>query len=124
MKPLSLALLQGDAQTTRSLASSLCHHFTAIYSARSIEELRELIVRYRTEVVIVDMEVACLSEVERLHREFTGICIVCTHRLADEDMWTAAINAGAADICSSRDTRSIVTAALRSKESYGASAAA
>lgn len=124
MKPLSLALLQGDAQTTRSLASSLCHHFTAIYSARSIEELRELIVKYRTEVVIVDMEVACLSEVERLHREFAGICIVCTHRLADEDMWTAAINAGAADICSSADTSSIVTAALRSRNSFGISAAA
>jgi DNA-binding NtrC family response regulator len=124
MKPLSLALLQGDARTARNLAASLCHHFTTIYTTRTIEELREVIVKYRTEVVIVDMEVACLSEVERLHRDFTGICIVCTHRLADEDMWTAAMNAGAADICSSTDTRSIVTAALRSRGSFGISAAA
>jgi DNA-binding NarL/FixJ family response regulator len=124
MKPLSLALLQSDAATARGLASSLCHHFTNIYLSRTIEELREIIVKYRTEVVVVDMEMACLSEVERLHREFTGICIVCTHRLADEDMWTAAMNAGAADICSSTDTRSIVTAALRSRKAFQVSAAA
>jgi hypothetical protein len=61
---------------------------------------------------------ACLSEVECLHRDFAGTCIVCTHRLADEEMWTAALSAGATDVCPSFDTRSIVTAALRSSPSF------
>ena len=39
--------------------------------------------------------------------------IVCTHRLADEEMWTAALNAGAADIYPSYDTRGILSAAVR-----------
>ena len=124
MKPLSIALLQGDVKVARSLARSLCHHFHAIHAVGSLEELRETIVKHRVEVAIVDIEMASLSEIERLHRDFTGTCIVCTHRLADEEMWTAALNAGAADVCPSFDTGSIVTAALRSTLSVGRSAAA
>jgi DNA-binding NarL/FixJ family response regulator len=124
MKSLNVALLQGDARVTRSLAGSLCHHFHAIHSVGSLEELRETIVKHRIEVAIVDIERASLPEIERLHREFTGTGIVCTHRLADEEMWTAALNAGAADVCPSFDTGSIVTAALRSTPSVRRSAAA
>jgi DNA-binding NarL/FixJ family response regulator len=112
-KSLTVAILQSDSRTVRSLASSLCHHFHAIHAARSIEELRQMIVKHRPEVAILDVEIAPISEIERLHREFTSVCIVATHRLADEEMWTAALNAGASDICSSRDTPSIVSSALR-----------
>lgn len=124
MKVLSIALLQGDAKVARSLAGSLCHHFPAIHSVSSLEELRESMARHRIEVAIVDIEKASLSEIARLHREFKSTCIVCTHRLADEEMWTAALNAGAADVCPSSDTGSIVTAALRSTPSVSHSAAA
>lgn len=124
MKPLSVALLQSDAGTVRTLYSSLCHHFHAIHAANNIDELRQTIARHRTEVVIVDTEMVSLSEIERLRREFAGICVVCTHRLADDEMWTAALNAGAADMCCSVDTRSIVTSALRNTTSYVQSAAA
>jgi hypothetical protein len=48
---------------------------------------------------------------------------VCTHRLADEKMWTTAMDAGAADVCPSFDTRSIVTAALSTKDGVQAAAA-
>jgi DNA-binding NarL/FixJ family response regulator len=102
----------------------LCHHFHAIHAVRSLEELREVIVKHRIEVAIVDMEMARMSDIKRLHRDFTGTCIVCTHRLADEEMWTAALDAGAADVCPSFDTSSIVTAALRSSPSITRSAAA
>jgi DNA-binding NarL/FixJ family response regulator len=124
MKPLSIALLQGDTGTVRTLCSSLCHHFHAIHAANNVEELRQVIAKHRTEVVIVDIESASLSEIECLRRDFAGICIVCTHRLADEEMWTAALTAGAADMCSSVDTRSIVTAALRNTPPLQQSAAA
>ena len=124
MRPLSIALLQGDSQVARSLAGSLCHHFHAIHAVSSLQELRESIVKHRIEVAIVDIEMASLPEIARLHREFTGTCIVCTHRLADEEMWTAALNVGAADVCPSFDTGSIVSAALRSTPSVTRSAAA
>src|SRR5215467_1084212 len=123
MKTLSVALLQSDSRIVRALAASLCHHFQTIRAASSIEQLREIVVRHRSELVIVDLEMASMSEIARLHRDFTGVCIVCTHRLADEEIWTAAMNAGASDLCPTFDTRTIVDAALRS-ESMGGSIAA
>jgi DNA-binding NarL/FixJ family response regulator len=124
MRPLTVALLQNDATTVRTLCSSLCHHFHSIHAASTISELRHIIAKQRAEVVIVDLERACLSEIELLRREFSSICIVCTHRVADDEMWTAALNAGAADMCSSLDTRSIVMAALRNTAEFPQVAAA
>jgi hypothetical protein len=69
------------------------------------------------------METASISDVERLSREFPQACIVCTHRLADEDMWTAAVNAGAADVCPPSDTRGIVRTALRNASITNSAAA-
>ena len=113
MKPLSVVLLQTDAGTSRALADSLCHHFHVIFCVNSVQELRDSILKHRPEVAVVDIEMASLSEIQRLSREFAGMCIVCTHRLADEEMWTAALTAGATDVCPSRDTRAIVTSTLR-----------
>ena len=124
MKPLRVALLQNDSGTLIALCSSLGHHFHSIHAAPSLEELRCIIAKERCEVAILDMELAPLSEIERLRRDFSGICIVCTHRLADEEMWTAALSAGAADMCSSLDTHSIVTAALRHSPPYAQTMAA
>ncbi len=113
MEPLSVVLLQSDSRTAQSLVASLCNSFHSVHALRSAAELRPNIAKYRADVVILDMEMVPVSEVERLCREFPRACIVCTHRLADEEMWTAALNAGAADICPSSDTRGILTAALR-----------
>ncbi len=112
MKPLSVALLQKDTRVVRLLSAQLCRHFHAIHVARSAAELRELIPRFRPDVVVMDMESASLNDIEQLHQEFAGLCIVCTHRIADETMWTAAMDAGAADICSANDSHAIVTAAM------------
>ncbi|HEY1263534.1 MAG TPA: hypothetical protein VGF06_08420 [Terriglobales bacterium] len=95
-----------------------------MHAARSIEELRNLVVKYHPNVAVVDMELAQLPEVERLHHDFNGTSIVCTHRLADEEMWTAALSAGATDICSALDTRGIVDAAVHSAPVFTHSAAA
>ena len=113
MEPLSLALLQNDPRVARFLSGQLCHHFQAIHVVHSVPELRDAIVRFHPDVVVVDMETATLADVQRLHREFVSLCIVCTHRLADEEMWTAALDAGAVDICCATDTRGILTAAMR-----------
>jgi len=123
-KILTVAILQSDSRTVRALASSLCHHFHAIHAAHSIEELRSTILKHRPQVAVLDVEMVPLSVIESLHREFNGVCIVATHRLADDEMWTAALNAGAVDICSSRDTPSIVSSALRHAPSIARRAAA
>lgn len=69
------------------------------------------------------MEGARLELVEHMHREFPGVCIVCTHRVADEAKWAAALDVGASDYCQSSDTEGILLAAIRNVGS-GQSAAA
>lgn len=114
MNRLSLTLLQKDSRVARYLSRQLCNYFHSIHVARTTSELRDLITRFRSDVVVVDIECASLADVQLLHHDFANLCIVCTHRLADEEMWTAAMDAGAADICSALDTRGIITAATRS----------
>jgi len=113
MQPLNVVLLQGDPGVTQFLIAPLCNSFRSVREARSFGDLRSNLAAHRAEIVILDLEMASISEVEGLSRDFPGIRIVCNHRLADEEMWTATLNAGAADCCVSYDTRSILTAALR-----------
>ena len=108
----SVVLLQGNPEIAQSLAASLLSSFRSVHAVRSLEELRAGILKHRARVVILDMEMAPLPEVERLSHEFPGLSVVCTHRLADEEMWTAALSAGASDICPTYDTHGILTAAL------------
>jgi DNA-binding response OmpR family regulator len=114
MQPLSIVVFQRDPRLAQALASTLSLHYHAVYVATSIEELRGDIPRHRPDVVILDIEASCLNEVERLHHEFPGVCIVCTHRVADEEMWAAALNAGASDMCPACDTKGILMSAERS----------
>jgi len=123
MKSLNVVVLQSDSVIAQSLLDSLRHSFPSVRAAVSLREVRASIARNRAEVVVVDMEVASLKEVAELSREFPKAWIVCTHRLADEEMWTAALSAGAADVCPSSDTRAILSAALR-RSSEARSAAA
>jgi len=114
MQSSSVVLLQSDPGLVQCLAASLRNSFHSVRSTRSLDEFRTNIAKHHAEVAILDMEIASISEVGRLAHEFPGVSIVCTHRLADEEMWTAALNAGAADICPSQDTRGILTAVMRS----------
>jgi DNA-binding NarL/FixJ family response regulator len=113
MQPVSIVICQSDSRLAQALAASLCTHFRSVKVSGSVEDLRTAVLRHRAQIVILDMELACLSEVEQLHRDFPHLAIVCTHRLADEDMWTSVLAAGAVDICRSSDTRSILMSTLR-----------
>lgn len=112
MQPLDVILLQCDSGATQSLISALGNSFRAIHQVGSVGEVRASIAKHRATIAILDMERASLSDVERLSREFPGASILCIHRCADEEMWTAALNAGARDLCASGDTRGIIQAAL------------
>jgi hypothetical protein len=55
-----------------------------------------------------------LTDVESLHRDFPELPIVCTHRIPDEEMWMAALEAGASDVCPADDVKNVLTSVRRS----------
>lgn len=112
MQPLNVVLLQSDSRVAESLVSALASSSTSVRRVKSLSELRNSIEKHVAGIAILDMEAASISDVEHLSREFPKARIVCTHRLADEGMWAAALNAGATDVCPTSDTRGILRAAL------------
>jgi DNA-binding NtrC family response regulator len=123
MQSLNVVLLQSDSRVAQSLVSALANKFSSVRQVQSLGELRSSIAKHRSGVAILDMETASISDVECLSREFPKACIVCTHRLADEDMWAAALNAGAVDVCPASDTLYIVRTALRNASNAHSAAA-
>jgi DNA-binding NarL/FixJ family response regulator len=111
MKPLSVVVFQVDNKSAESLANSLCNHFRVVNVASDLDELKCAIPRHHADVAIVDLERTGMEDVRQLLKEFTGTSVVCTHRLADERMWSEALAAGAVDCCASSDVRAIVLAA-------------
>jgi DNA-binding NtrC family response regulator len=115
MEPLSVVLFQTDARTAQILAENLSQHVRSVHLARTCVEIRPNITRHGAEVLVLDLEKCCLSEVKRLHRELPGLSIVCTHRLADEELWMEALNQGAADMCEPRNTVGILRSVMRER---------
>jgi DNA-binding NtrC family response regulator len=123
MKSQSVVLLQSDPRIADSLTSALSGAFGSVERAKSLAELRGFIAQHKTTIAILDIEAAPLSEVGRLSQEFPQAGIVCTHRIADEDMWAAALDAGATDVCPSSDIRGIVRSAIGKATAAQAAAA-
>lgn len=112
MQPTNIVLLQSDPNVAHMLAASLSNAFHGVHVARSVDELRRAAAKHRPYAIILDLESATLHDVETLKHEFEGIRIICNHRIADEEMWTKTLTAGADDCCPSSDTRGILTAAV------------
>jgi DNA-binding NarL/FixJ family response regulator len=68
----------------------------------------------RPEAVVLNIEASHLADVVKLHQDFPEIPIVCTHRIPDEEMWMAALDAGASDVCPADDVGNVLTSVLRS----------
>ena len=115
MKPLSVVVAQQSPEHSQHLANSLNHHFRSVNVARDLEALRHSVSKNRADVAIIDLELARLRDVQQLKREFSQLTIVCTHRVADEQMWSDALAAGASDCCCTSDVRAIVLAASQTK---------
>ncbi|HEY6303250.1 MAG TPA: hypothetical protein VIX14_09305 [Terriglobales bacterium] len=103
MEPFGVVLYQNDPRTAQTLAVSLSQHFDSVYLAGTYQEVGAAVARHRAEAVVLDLETSGPGEVERLHNEFPGLCIVGTHRLADDQLWTEALSLGASDICEPRN---------------------
>jgi AmiR/NasT family two-component response regulator len=103
MEQLRVVLYQNDPRTAQNLAVSLSQHFESVYLAGTYQEVCPTVARHRAEAVVLDLEKSGPDEVKHLHHEFPGLCIVGTHRLADDKLWAEAMSLGASDICEPRN---------------------
>jgi DNA-binding response OmpR family regulator len=111
---LSVVVLQKDPAIAQSLAAGLRSLFQSVHVAGSGRELRDLVAQNLPEVAVLDVEGLQFADVEKLHRDFPSLSILCTHRVPDEEMWMAALEAGAVDVCPSYDVEAILASILRS----------
>jgi DNA-binding response OmpR family regulator len=119
----SVVLLEKDPKVARSLAVGLRPHFS-VHVIQSREELRERLIKNHPEAVVLDIEYWRLTDVESLRHDFPEMPIVCTHRIPDEEMWMAALEAGATDVCPADDVENVLTSVRRGMAlSRGAAAA-
>ena len=122
MQALTIVVFQSDVRIAQALTTGLSRHFSAVHVTESLRELLTAVPRYRADVAILDIEGTQVAEIERLHGEYPGLSIVCTHRVADEEMWANVLNAGASDMCPTCDTEGIVLSALRQSPATHAAA--
>lgn len=107
-------VLESDSRLAQSLAGGLASHFNSVHLTHSGDELRARVAGSRPEVVILDMEYSRLTDVRNLHHDFPSLPIVCTYRVPDEELWVAAMEAGASDVCPADDVQNVLSSALRS----------
>jgi DNA-binding response OmpR family regulator len=110
----SVVVLEGDPKLAQSLAGGLRSYFHSVHLTRSREELRDRLAQNEPGAVVVDIESWRLSDVANLRRDFPALPIVCTHRIPDEEIWMAALEAGASDVCPADDVNNVLLSVLRS----------
>ncbi|HEX3106970.1 MAG TPA: hypothetical protein VHQ22_21235 [Terriglobales bacterium] len=116
MQHTHIVLLQSDPNVAQTLAALLSNSFHQVHVAKSVDELRSAVAKHRSEAIVLDLESASLADVEKLKKEFDGVRVICTHRVADEEMWTRTLNVGADDCCPSSDMRGILSSAMRDNQ--------
>jgi DNA-binding response OmpR family regulator len=109
----SVVLLEKDPGLARSLAGGLRPHFS-VHVTSSNQELRDNVARNCPQAVVLNLEHWRLIDVANLHQAFPHLAIVCTHRIPDEEMWMAALAAGACDVCAADDVGDVLSSVLRS----------
>lgn len=103
-----VVVVESDARVTNSLSS----RFHSIFLTRSGEELRDRVAKNKPEAVILDMEYSRLTDVSSLRSDFPSLPILCTHRIPDEELWIAALDAGASDVCRPDDIPDVLSSIL------------
>ena len=119
---LNVVVLEKDPAVAQSLAGGLGPHFL-VHVTGSHEHFLDHVARNRPEAVVLNLEHSLLTHIEELHQTFPNLPIVCTHRIPDEEMWMAALSAGACDVCPADDVNNVLTSILRSTGIDGRAAA-
>jgi len=121
MQALTVLLAEQDSAVASALATSLDEHRHSVRVVRSLDELRLEISRLHAHVVVVDLETVGLAEVTKLRREFR-VPVICTHRVPDDELWTAAMEAGAADVCERSNIAALVRALRYARSGFSSAA--
>jgi DNA-binding NarL/FixJ family response regulator len=112
MLSLNVVLAQLDPTAATTLVNNLRGQCRAVTLAEKTQ-LRQTILKARANVAVLDLEMFTLPEVQEICKEFSNVSVVCTHRLADEELWTSVMNAGATDCCLPSDVNGILFAVRR-----------
>ena len=110
----SVIVLESNSAAAKSLAGELSSPFQSVLMTNSSDELRQRIATERPNAVVLDMECSRLIDVRHLHRDFPALPIVCTHRHPDDELWIAALEAGASDVCRAEDVQNSLASILQS----------
>jgi hypothetical protein len=113
MRPINVVIGHRDPALPENLGGSVQQRLHSIATANSLDEIRGAIARLRAPLAIVDLELVSFSELEELCREFPATAFVCTHRLADDAMWSQSLSVGAVDCCLASDLPKILQASER-----------
>jgi len=113
MRPINVVLAHHDPVSAERLAASLGKEFRNLVVAKSTEEARSAVARFRAPFAVVDLELIGLAELRELCQNFPSTAFVCIHRLADDRMWAQALSNGAVDCCHCNDLRGILMASER-----------
>lgn len=124
MQSLSILIAQADARVGELLAASLRTHFREIRVVRGLHELREQHSQNQEPyAVVVDLELVNFQELHEICSCYRNAAVICTHRLADDEMWVAALAAGATDCCVPNDVVGILRAASGARKPAAKAAA-
>jgi DNA-binding response OmpR family regulator len=113
----TIVIAQHDHSIAQRLADELHAHFARVSVTQNAMELRTMLLHREPRVAVLDLELVNLDEVHQLASSFGDLTIVCTHRSPDEQMWMAALNAGAVEFCHSQDVLSILRASIKAATS-------
>lgn len=113
MRPINVVLAHHDAAAAGHLAGSLVKQFRNLALAKSATEIAQEVARLRAPFAVVDLELVSFPKLKRLCAEFPATAFVCIHRLADNNMWSEALAAGAVDCCHANDLQGILLASER-----------
>jgi DNA-binding response OmpR family regulator len=107
-----VVVLEKDSSLVQFLIAGLRPHFSVL-AAQSNKELRETVAGTHSDAVILNLEHGKFSDVENLRHDFPELTIICTHRVPDETMWMAALEAGASDVCPADDIAGVLSSLVR-----------
>lgn len=116
-------IAQADGTLATFLTSKCQAHFQTVRVVQTLAGLWQALAHERPDAAIIDLELIGFDELQKLCREYRAVAVVCTHRIADESMWMACLEAGALDCCQPKDFVSVLRAATRSAEYDSANAA-
>ncbi|MGA2961856.1 MAG: hypothetical protein ABSD96_09295 [Candidatus Korobacteraceae bacterium] len=111
MQSLSILIVQADGRVGELLVANLRTHFREIRVVRLHELWEKPFQNQEPYAVVVDLELVNFRELHEICGRYRNSAVICTHRLADDEMWVAALAAGATDCCAPSDIHSILRAA-------------